>query len=167
MMPEPYRTRLADLLRRYADARLALAAAGEDRIAIARAYALADSLKRQMWVTTVEADSLVQPAALSSLIAGGMNTVIELASSRRAALEARLPSIALGSLLLFATVAASMLGFVSGSGKHPRRSGAIVMLLLLSLSLGLILDLDRPLRGSIKVNQQPLIDARASMNWTK
>ena len=86
MMPEPYRSRLADLLRRYADARLALAAAGEDRVAIARAYALADSLKRQMWVTTVEADSLVQPAALSSLIAGGMNTVIDARSvaARRA-----------------------------------------------------------------------------------
>jgi hypothetical protein len=167
MMPEPYRSRLADLLRRYADARLALAAAGEDRAAILRAYARADSLKRQMWVITVEADSLVQPAALSSLIAGGMNNVIELASSRRAALEARLPTIAFGSLLLYAAVAASMLGFVSGSGKHPRRFGAIVMLLLLSLALGLILDLDRPLRGTIKVNQQPMIDARASMNWVK
>jgi len=163
MMPDPYRTRLADMLRRYADTRLALARAGEDRATMLRTYALSDSLKRQMWVTTVEADSLVQPAALSSLIAGGMNTVIDLASSRRAAFEARLPSIAFGSLLLFAAVAASMLGFVSGSGKHPRRFGAAIMLLLLSLALGLILDLDRPLRGTIKVNQQPLIDARASM----
>jgi len=163
MLPEPYRTRLADMLRRYTDARLALATAGEDRASQLHAYVLADSLKREMWVTTVEADSLVQPAALSSLIAGGMNTVIEIASSRRAALEARLPSIAFGSLLLFAVVAASMLGFVSGSGKHPRRSGAAVLLLLLALALGLILDLDRPLRGTIRVSQQPLIDARASM----
>jgi hypothetical protein len=163
MLPEPYRSRLADQLRRYTDSRLELAAAGEDRGAILRAYAFADSLKRQMWMTTVEADSLVQPAALSSLIAGGMNTVIELASSRRSALEARLPSIAFGSLLLFAAVAAAMLGFVSGSGKHPRRFGAIIMLLLLALSLGLILDLDRPLRGTIRISQQPLVDLRASM----
>ncbi|HEX7981074.1 MAG TPA: hypothetical protein VF461_20875 [Gemmatimonadaceae bacterium] len=164
MIPEPYRTRLADMLRTYADARLALAAAGEDRAAVTRAYALADSLKRQMWVITVEADSLIQPAALSSLVAGGMNSVIELGFSRRAAFEARLPTIAYGVLLLFATVAGGMLGFVSGSGKHPRRVGAIVMLLLLSLALGLILDLDRPLRGTIKVNQQPLVEVRASMN---
>ena len=163
MLPEPYRSRLATLLRSYVDSRLALAAAGEDRAAILREYARADSLKREMWVTTVEADSLVQPAALSSLIAGGMNNIIELASSRRAALEARLPSIAFFSLLLFSVVAAAMLGFVSGSGTHPRRLGAIVLLLLLALSLGLILDLDRPLRGTIKVSQQPLIDARASM----
>jgi hypothetical protein len=56
---------------------------------------------------------------------------------------------------------------VSGSGNHPRRVGEVIMLLLLALALGLILDLDRPLRGTIKVHQQPLIDARASMNWTR
>ena len=163
MMPEPSRSRLADMLRRYADVRIAIGSAGEDRVEAARGYAITDSLKRQMWVTTIEADTLVQPPALASLIAGGMNTIIELASARRAALEARLPSITFGVLLLFAAVAAGMLGFVSGSGKHPRRVGAIVMLLLLTLALGLILDLDRPLRGTIKINQQPLLDARASM----
>lgn len=163
MMPEPSRSRLADMLRRYADVRIAIGSAGEDRVEAARGYAITDSLKRQMWVTTIEADTLVQPPALASLIAGGMNTLIELASARRAALEARLPSITFGVLLLFAAVAAGMLGFVSGSGKHPRRVGAIVMLLLLTLALGLILDLDRPLRGTIKINQQPLLDARASM----
>ncbi len=163
MMPEPYRSRLADMLRRYADARLALEAAGEDSVAIARAHALADSLQKQMWETTVEVEPLVEPAALSSLIAGGMNTIIEVATSRQAALEARLPSIAFGSLVLFAAVAAAMLGFVSGSGKHPSRFGAVVLLLLLALSLGLILDMDRPRRGTIKVSPRPLQDVRASM----
>ncbi len=163
MVPEPYGSRLADMLRKYTDARLALAAVGEDRASVMRAYALADSLKRQMWMTTVEADSLIHPPALSSLVAGGMNAIIELGFARRAAFEARLPMVAYGSLLLYATVAAGMLGFVSGSGKHPRRVGEIIMLLLLALALGLILDLDRPLRGTIKVNQQPLAEVRASM----
>jgi hypothetical protein len=116
-----------------------------------------------MWATTVEVEPFVQPAALSSLIAGGMNTVIDVAATRRAALEARLPTIAFGSLVLFATVAAAMLGFVSGSGHHRSRFGAVVLLLLLALALGLILDMDRPRRGTIKVSQQPLLYLRASM----
>jgi hypothetical protein len=163
MLPEPYRTRLAAMLRSYTDARLALAGAGEDSVGIARANQLADSLQRQMWATTVEVEPFVQPPALSSLIAGGMNAVIDAEASRRAALEARLPTIAFGALLLFAAVAAAMLGFVSGSGKRSSRFGAFVLLLLLALSLGLILDMDRPRRGTIKVSQQPLIDLRASM----
>jgi hypothetical protein len=163
LLPAPYRTRLADMLRRYTDARLALAAAGEDAAGIARANAVADSLQQEMWATTVEVEPLVQPPALSSLIAGGMNAVIDVAASRRAALEARLPTIAFISLILYSAVAAIMLGFVSGSGRHRSRFGAIVLLLLLSLSLGLILDLDRPGRGGINVSHQPLIYLRASM----
>jgi hypothetical protein len=163
MLPEPFRSRLADALRKYTDARLALAAAGENPVAIARANDLADSLQRQMWAITVEVDPLVQPPALSSLIAGGMNAVIDVAASRHAALEARLPSIAFGALVLFATVAAAMLGFVSGTGQRPARFGAVVLLMLLALALGLILDMDRPRRGTITVSQQPLVDLRASM----
>src|SRR4051794_9312005 len=93
MLPEPYRSRLAAMLRSYTDARLALADAGEDSVAIGRANAITDSLQRAMWATTVEVDPLVQPPALSSLIAGGMNAVIDVAATRRAALEARLPTI--------------------------------------------------------------------------
>src|SRR5206468_872916 len=163
MVPEPFRTRLADALRRYTDARLALAAAGESETAIAQADRLADSLQRQMWVTTVEAVPAIQPAAVSSLLVVAMNTIIDAASSRRAALEARLPSIAFGSLVLYAAVAGGMLGFVSGSGRNRSRVGAFVLLMLLTLALGLILDMDRPRRGTIKVSQQPLIDLRASM----
>ena len=163
MLPEPYRTRLAAMLRSYTDARLALADAGEDSVSIMRANDMADSLQRAMWVTTVEVEPFVQPPALSSLIVGGMNAVIDVAATRRAALEARLPTIAFGSLVLFATVAAGMLGFVSGSGRRRTRAGAVVLLLLLSLALGLILDMDRPRRGTIKVSQRPLLYLQKSM----
>jgi len=111
----------------------------------------------------VEVEPFVQPPALSSLIASGMNAVIDVAATRRAALEARLPTVAFGSLVLFATVAAGMLGFVSGSGRRRSRAGSVILLLLLSLALGLILDMDRPRRGTIKVSQRPLMYLRASM----
>ena len=164
LTPEPFRTRLEDALRRYADARLALVAAGEDEAAIARAEALADSIQKQMWATTVESEPHVEPAALTSLLTAGMNTIIDATSSRRAALDARLPPVALGSLLLYAVVAAAMLGFVSGSGRHRSRVGADILLLLLTLALTLIVDLDRPRRGAIEVSPQPLIDLRATMH---
>jgi hypothetical protein len=163
MLPEPYRTRMAGTLREYADARLALAAAGENSAAVARANALADSLQREMWAMTVEAIPEVQPPAIASLEAAGMNTLIDIAASRHAAAAARLPTIALAFLVLYAAVAATLLGFVSGSGRYRSRVGSDVLLLLLSLTLALILDLDRPYRGTLRVSQQPLIDLRASM----
>src|SRR6059058_1312399 len=102
LVPEPFRAQLVEALRRYTDARLSLADAGEDRAAIARAESIAASLQKQMWATTVEAEPYVEPAALTSLVTAGMNTLIDAASSRHAALDARLPTVAFGSLLLYA-----------------------------------------------------------------
>ena len=47
-----------------------------------------------------------------------------------------------------------------------RRHLAVTTILfgLLALAITLILDLDRPRRGSILVSQQPMIDVRASMH---
>jgi len=160
LAPEPFRSRLTDQLRRYVDVRLALANTHEDRAAIARVEGLTDSLELQMWATTVQAVPAVQPAAVSSLLAAGMNTVIDVAGARRAALAARLPSVAVGVLVLYAFVAAGMLGFVSGSGRQPSRVASHVLLLLMTLAFALILDFDRSNRGTIRVSQVPLMNLR-------
>jgi hypothetical protein len=163
LAPEPYRSQLADALRRYGDARLALSAAGEDRDGIARVEALTDTLQRQMWSTTVAAVPNVQPPAVSSIIASAINSVIDIATDRSAELSARLPPSVIASLLLYATVASSVLGFVTGRVQQRSRVPSIILLLLLTLALGLIFDLDRARSGTIRVSQQPLIDLVAMM----
>jgi hypothetical protein len=163
LVPDPFRSRLTDALRQYADARLALAEAGEDEAEIARVEALTDDLEQRMWATTVEAVPAVQPATISPLLVAGMNTVIDVAGERRAALAARLPTAAVLVLVLYAFFAAGMLGFVSGSGRQRSRVASAILLLLLTLAFGLILDLDRSRRGTIHVSQVPLIKLRASM----
>jgi hypothetical protein len=62
LAPEPFRSQLQTLVRRYLDARLALAGAGEDTAAIARAEAQADQLQQQLWETTVAAIPPYRPA---------------------------------------------------------------------------------------------------------
>ncbi|HEX3158064.1 MAG TPA: hypothetical protein VHQ45_06080 [Gemmatimonadaceae bacterium] len=161
--PEPLRSRLSDQMRQYVDARLALAGAGEDRAAVARAEALAGSLQQQMWSTTVAVLPTVQPVSAAPLLAAAMNTVIDVAGARRSALAARLPRSVVAALLLYAFVAAGMLGFVTGGGRKRSRAPSFILLLLLTLALMLILDLDRARTGTITVSQAPLVDLRASI----
>jgi hypothetical protein len=163
LAPEPYRSQLVAALRRYADARLALSAAGEDRTSIAEVEARTDSLHRQMWSVTVAAVPNVQPPAVSSIIVSAINTVIDLATSRSAELSARLPPSVIAALLLYATVASSVLGFVTGRAQQRSRVPSFILLCLLTLALGLIFDLDRARSGTIRVSQQPLIDVREMM----
>jgi hypothetical protein len=163
LAPEPFRSQLIDHLRQYGDARLALSAAGEGREEIARVETLTDSLQQRMWRITVAAVPNVQPPAVSSIIASAINTVIDIAATRSAELSARLPPSVIAALLLYATVASSVLGFVTGRAQQHSRVPSFILLLLLTLALGLIFDLDRARSGTIRVSQQPLLDVQAMM----
>ena len=70
---------------------------------------------------------------------------------------------ALAALVLYALLAAGLLGYVTGAGARRPRLPAALLLLLLTLALALILDLDRPRTGTITVSQRSLLDLRAAM----
>ena len=163
LAPEPYRGELLGQLRRYTDARLALAAAGEDTAAIGRADAAAHALHQQLWATTGAAVPAMQPATLTPHLVAAVNETIDLAASRKAALGTRLPTSVLATLVLYAIMSAGILGHVLGGA--GRRTGATttILFVLLTLAVALILDLDRTRTGSITVSQTPLAALRASM----
>ena len=66
-------------------------------------------------------------------------------------------------LWLYAAVSAAVLGYAIGGRKQLHRASSLVMFGLLTLALGMILDLDRPRGGSILVPQTAMIEALAAM----
>jgi hypothetical protein len=164
LAPEPYRDRLRIIIRHYVDARLALAEAGEDGTAILAADTQATQLQQQLWQTTMAALPAIQPAPAGALLVGAVNDTIDLAATRKAALEARLPASVIAALVLYALISAGILGHATSG--NPRRSqiSAGVLFVLLTLAITLILDLDRPRVGSIVVSQAPLLDLKATLN---
>ena len=142
--------------------------AGEDAVGLERAETITDSLQRAMWTTTTTALPLVTPAPAGPLLVSSMNQVIDVVGERRAEEAARLPASVLLTLVLYAVIAAGMLGFVTGDGGVPRgRAPSVTLLLLVTLAIRLILDLDRPRTGTITVSQAPLISLRASMDASR
>jgi hypothetical protein len=152
---------LRGLLRAYASERLAYGLAeGPPQ---AQAAARAEVLQRTVWA---EANLQVRPqrnTVIASLVLSPLNESFDLASSRAALLAARIPLTVLIVLWLYAIVAAGVLGYAIGGGPRPHRGASMVMFVLLSLALGLILDLDRPRGGSIRVPQTPMSAAIAAM----
>jgi hypothetical protein len=163
LAPEPFRSELRTLIRRYVDARLALADAGEDATAIARAEAQADQLQQQIWDTTMAAVPHIDPPVVVPLLTASVNDTIDLAASRKAALAARLPSSVVLALLVYAVISAGILGYVTQGIRRGTHVSAVLLFVLLTLAIGLILDLDRPRTGSIVVSQAPLLDLKASI----
>lgn len=163
LTPEPFRSQLRTLLRRYVDARLALADGGEDASAIGRAEAQADQLQQQLWSTTVAAIPHIDPPVAVPLLTATVNETIDLAASRKAALAARLPSSVVLALLVYAAISAGILGYVIQGNRRGSQISAVLLFVLLTLAITLILDLDRPRTGSITVSQAPMLDLKASI----
>ncbi|HEX4365599.1 MAG TPA: hypothetical protein VH023_02155 [Rhodopila sp.] len=163
LAPEPFRSQLQTLVRRYVDARLALADAGEDAGAIAAAEAQADRLQKQIWDTTMAAVPHIDPPAAVPLLTATVNETIDLAASRKAALSARLPNSVVRALLVYAVISAGILGYMTQANRRGMQISSVLLFVLLTLAITLILDLDRPRTGSIVVSQAPLLDLKASI----
>ena len=90
-----------------------------------------------------------------------MNNMIDLDASRRAARSAHVPTEVLGVLLVYLVVTTGVLGFVIAGSRAQLAAG--FLLVLLTLSLLLIIDIDRPTIGGIRESQGPMEQLRNSM----
>ena len=92
-----------------------------------------------------------------------LNDVFDLATKRDAARRNHVPEIVLFLLFGLALLRWDLVGF--GTGVGGRRHPALTMSLavLIALVIMVIMDLDRPRRGLIEVNQQSMISLRESV----
>jgi len=66
------------------------------------------------------------------------------------------PGTILAALIAYNLLTAAMLGYALTGARARQRPATMVLFVLLTLAIGLILDLDRPQRGTIKVDQTPM-----------
>jgi hypothetical protein len=92
------------------------------------------------------------------------NEMFDAASSRRWERAARIPALVLDIVVISSLISAGIVGYVLGG--QGRRHAVITALLfaLLSLAIGLILDLDRPWSGLVTISQAPMEAAVAGMH---
>lgn len=159
LLEEPSRTEMSGLLRTYVDARLAWSETAHSNADLTRTNALQEKL----WSVTGTAIRHDSSPQLSRAVMDAMNQSFDLASARTAARSAHIPDRVLGILLLFAALSVVMLGYILAANGKPHRIATMLLLVLLTLALIVILDLDRPRSGAIQVSQQPLEDLRISI----
>ena len=159
-LPQPASDQTRELLREYAPLRINTS----DRVRLDAQFARSAEIQAQLW-------ALVEPLARSSpdsqvlaIYIQSLNDMIDLGETRLTALEyARVPDTVILLLFLGATLTLGMVGF--NAGLHRRRSviGAVVLVIFLGAVIALVVDLDRPRQGFLRVSQQPLIDVEHQM----
>lgn len=163
-LPDPLAERARTAMRAYADVRLDSAHhTMVERGVRAEIDARAQSRQAELWQVAVEAlkaDRASQPA---SLYAQAVNELIDSYGRRAAGLDRHVPEVVL--LLLYATfvLAGAVVGYAAGVGSHRPSAASYLMVALIVVLVFIILDLDRPRRGLIRVSQQSFSDLQASM----
>ena len=163
LLPEPHRTDSLNLLREYVKVRLDITARPPSRTELKVAIERSDALQEGLWQQAkamVAKDSSVVP---TGLFIQALNETIDNQGKRLAALRNRVPNIVLLSLFGLAAIAGAFVGYASGLDPRRTRPPVYIFGFLIATVMLLIVDLDRPSGGFIRVSQQPMIDTAASI----
>ena len=161
VLDAPERERLSGLLAAYARTRLAFGLAEQQDkpgyLASSRAQRV------EIEIATLEIVRPIRGAALGPSLLAATNEVVDLGAAREAALEARLPTTVVTALLAFTVITALIIGYVLAGTRSRHRVATSVLFVLLTMAIWIILDLDRPRRGTIVVSQDPMAELVKSL----
>ena len=154
-LPEPASSEIRDLLREYVPQRIATDDLADVREKIARSSDLQDklwSIAEALARATPESDVL-------ALFIDSLNETIDISATRvTAGIYARVPETILLLLFCGSMLTLAMVAYAAGLAQRRSSITAAVLIILLGSVITLVVDLDRPRDGFLKVNQQPLID---------
>ena len=154
-LAEPYPQEIRSLLREYVDIRIATP---ETQNEIGKVLLRSEEIHAKLWGLTEAVVAETPGRDEVSLFIASINETINLHSRRIAALRARLPETIVLVLYLIAALGMTMVGFQNSYNGKRNYFSALSVILVFTVVMMLIIDLDRPQEGLLKVSQQALID---------
>lgn len=156
LLEEPLRDDLRDTLQDYTDARIALGGLRSDRDALKDARNESEALHVVIWSTVESAnDADISNAVMSNLITAA-NELIDVHELRIASITNYLPAALILLLVVVAGFSISFLAWSFGAIGQGGRSKLLVLAFLIGIVLMVIMDINRPQRGSIEVGVDSL-----------
>jgi len=166
LLPDPARKEVSDLLRRYVDVRLEFYQSGINQRKLQRVDEETDKIHKALWAYAIAAGGQDSRAIPTGLFIQTLNEVIDLHAKRVTAMENHVPENIFLVLLIVAMLSLGLVGYGSGMAKNRNLLPTLISIILIASVILLIMDLDRPRRGFIKVSQQSLSDLRENLKKT-
>lgn len=161
LLPTETRDASIALMRDYIDVRISASAVSLDRQE-ERDLLLAEGqgMQAKLWQLAVLGARASASPATTNLYLQSLNELIDSNTRRDAALNRHVPELVL--FLLYSTfiLTGGLLGYASGISGRRASNGTYVLVALIVVLVFIIIDLDRPRRGFIEVDQSSLTDLR-------
>lgn len=123
------------------------------------------SLQRKIWTEAVAGCRQIGSPATTSLVLGALNDTFDITTTRSFAREDHPPTVIFWGLGVLVLSGALLAGFGMSEAKHPSRLHMFVFSAILATAVYVILDLEFPRAGLIRVDRADhlLTDLRAVM----
>jgi hypothetical protein len=151
-LPQPASDQVRELFREYVPLRIV--DPGDD---VQADIAKSLEIQNQIWAIT-EQVARDNGSDVVALYVESINDVIDVHESRVTAGFARVPETLVLLLVVGAALSLAMVGYSAGLTRRRSLLSAFVLIIALGAVITVVIDLDRPQEGFIKVSQQPLID---------
>jgi hypothetical protein len=161
LLPEPQRTEVRNLLREYVDIRLEAARFRNFEQAISRS----EEIQNLLWAQAIAAKDKVTSPIFGGYFIQSLNEMIALQEKRViVGLEYRIPDTVWIVLYVITAFASASLGYHGGLNQTNRSLVALAFVLIISVAMVLIADLDGPLLGALRVSHQVYFDLRRTIS---
>jgi hypothetical protein len=153
-------------LRAYVAQRLAFARAEAKPQEQAAADASSTQIQSDLWRLAVRAARQDTRSTTTPLFVAALNDTIDLSAEERAVLATHIPDVVIIWVLLIALIASAMMRY--GYGRQGKRALVFkaIFAVMVALVFGLVLDLDRPQRGLVRVSLTPMQKVQQAMEAT-
>ncbi|MFO0526840.1 MAG: hypothetical protein ACK52A_01945 [Planctomycetota bacterium] len=158
LLPAATASEVRELLKEYVDSRLEVTQTGDVDLALKRA----NELHLKLWRAAESVGKSQSDSIVVGLFIESLNETIDIHAKRvLVGLQSRMPMVLW--LALFCLTAFSMLGvgYHEAIAKSTRSPATLLFVLGFLTVLALVLDLDRPIGGYLRVNQEAMVNMKS------
>lgn len=153
---EPEGQAIRRVLRDYTRLRIDTINGGETPQELERMYARTGELQNEMWSAAQRAAERA-PTPVTGLLVASLNETIDLSLTNRRNFSTGVPAYVIRLLTLVALLTIGAVGYGFGVVGSRQVAMSTLLLLLWSTAIILIIDIDRPRSGAIRVGTTPLV----------
>ncbi|MBC8210415.1 MAG: hypothetical protein H8E21_05055 [Gammaproteobacteria bacterium] len=163
LLNEQFQQPTNNLLKKYIDLRIAIGKTDltrqQERNAFNQQIA---QLQRELWAIAIEAANVDPRPVTTGAFINSLNAVFDAQGKRNALLHMHVPEVVLILLFIVFIASVGIIGYSSGLGGKRMALPTVLVAFLISMIVFIIIDLDRPKRGLVQVNQAVMQDLRLS-----
>lgn len=144
------------LLRDYTETRIAVVRGSSDAAEVDRLNQRTNSIQNELWqiARTVAERS---PTPISGLLLSSLNEMIDLSLTNRRNFTSHVPAYVLRLLLTVSVFAVGAVGYGFGLVGSRQPGLSVLLLGVWTLAIVLIIDIDRPQSGEVRIDPAPLV----------